>query len=264
MTTIGGGRTSDAGSVTTKAVAVPDTKDMNPALRDKLQELKSLIVRSEPRAAYERYQIGCIIRDVRNDRRKYGVGSVAKLARALARDEDTLYEYADVAETWSSTEVARLLERKSTLGIPLSFSHLIEISRVRRDPEALKVTTARAFDGISVRQLRELVDSYLQPAGAGHAAPNRSLRQLTRLVRLSEGLIDSTRASVEWWSDLRTAHGTPELAALLDRAVAKQEDLRRACEQNVQQLKAEQARVEAELASEREPAQPKQPRRAHA
>jgi hypothetical protein len=231
-------------------------RGMSPELQRVCREVQQLLNRNDARDAYDRYLIGTIIRDVRNQTNTYGEGSVGKIARVVGRDVDTLYEYADVAETWSQTEVTRMLERKTALGVPLSFSHLIELSKVRRDRDLLKMLTERAFGGISARHLRALVEERRRGMAANRATPPVAVSQLQRIVKLSQGLIDAAHAFEHHLFELSGIERTPKLADLLDRALQKQIELRRLCDENIRLLELEQARVDGLPAEDPEPAPP--------
>jgi hypothetical protein len=223
--------------------AVGIERGMSPELQRVCREVQQLLNRNDARDAYDRYLIGSIIRDVRNQTNTYGEGSVGKIARVVGRDVDTLYEYADVAETWSQTEVTRLLERKTALGVPLSFSHLIELSKVRRDRDLLKALTERAFGGISARHLRALVEERRRGLISNRATPPAAVGQLQRIVKLSQGLIEAAHAFEHHLFELNAIERTPKLTDLLQRALQKQTELRRLCDENIRLLELERARM---------------------
>jgi hypothetical protein len=222
-------------------------RGMSPELQRVCREVQQLLNRNDARDAYDRYLIGTIIRDVRNQAHTYGEGSVGKIARVVGRDVDTLYEYADVAETWSQTEVTRLLERKTALGVPLSFSHLIELSKVRRDRDLLKALTERAFGGISARHLRALVEERRRGLVTNRATPPVAVSQLQRIVKLSQGLIEATQAFENHLYELSSVERTPKLVDLLQRTLQKQIELRRLCDENIRLLELEAARICADV-----------------
>jgi hypothetical protein len=65
----------------------------------------------------------------------YGRGAVEKLAKALGRDADTLYDCAHVFVLLENKKLGALAER-SDHGLPLSFSHWVVIANAC--PGALK------------------------------------------------------------------------------------------------------------------------------
>jgi hypothetical protein len=238
-----------ASDATAAQIATSTDKDMPGALRQACEDVKMLLRRNDARDANERYQIGCIIRDVRNDVHKYGEGSVGKIARAVGRDVDTLYQYADVAETWSQIELARLLERKTLHGVPLSFSHLIELSKVRRNRDLLRTLTNRAFDGLSVRHLRALVDQQRRAAAEEPVRPLVPTSRLLQMIKRCSSVIDSARSLDDYLRELSTVESTPALAQLLLKAIETQDELRQLCDANLHRLADAHARVSAELAA---------------
>lgn len=228
------------------ATAVTPERGMCEPLQRACQEVRQLLNRNDARDALDRYQIGCIIREVRNAEHTYGLGGVGKIARAVGRDVDTLYEYGDVAETWSQVEITRLLERKTPLGVPLSFTHLVVLSKVRHDRDLLKAMTDRALSGISARHLRALVDEQRRRGGRerGRAAP---FGRLAQMVKHCQGVIAASRALDDCLGELRAVESTPRLASLLERALESQRELVELCGENLKRLDAEHARVRADL-----------------
>jgi hypothetical protein len=243
--------------VSNASVGADRTLPMAGVLFEACQQVQRVLIRNEPRNAAAKYEIGCIIRDVRSDNGKYGEGSVGKIARAVGRDVDTLYQYADVAETWAQKEFERLIERKTTLGVPLSFSHFIELARVRRNRDLLKVLTERTFQGISVRHLRSLIGEGNKRAAAdGDGDEVTQLAVLTRFGKRLGGLLDAAGLVDETLTGLRQIASSPKLAQLLVRMVDMHTQVQGALEHSLESLAAECRRVQAEVeAAEREAAE---------
>jgi hypothetical protein len=214
---------------------------MSEPLRSACARVVELFRRNDARDAIDRYAIGSVIRDVRDSEHTYGQSSVAKIARAIGRDVDTLYEYADVAETWSEVELQRLLERKTPAGLTLSFTHLVVLSKVRRRRDLLKVLTDRALQGLSARHLRELVNE--QRNARGKSADATSMSRLKQLVTYCDRLLAISQSLEQCLSDLQASESKSELVTLLENAKERHRTLEQIWQQNVDRLEAAQERV---------------------
>jgi hypothetical protein len=215
---------------------------MCPELENACKEVQELISRSDARDAIDRHAIGCIIRDVRDAEHTYGEGAVAKIAHAVGRDADTLYEYANVAETWSHAEIKRLMARKTALGVPLSFSHLVVLSRVRNRPDLLTIMTERALEGVSVRHLRSLTvrERRRKKVEAPVVTFGRSVAVYDRVVSLMRSLEPCLAV-------LGSTAPSERLVSLLERALDANASLKALCRDNAGLLERELARVRARL-----------------
>lgn len=224
-------------------------EEMCPALAEVCGKVRLLFSRNDARDALDRYAIGCIIRDVRDAQHTYGQHSVGKIARAVGRDVDTLYEYADVAETWSEVEVARLLERKTPAGVPLSFTHLVVLSKIRRRRDLLKEMTDRALAGISARHLRAVIEEHR----AKKQEPSKeqaSIAALKRLVACCDRLQAASNSLDETLRNMESVSATAPLAELLKQAQDTHEHLTGLCRQNAVRLEHAHTRMRSDLASE--------------
>ena len=104
-----------------------------------------------------RYAIGAIVADVKAKPEVYGTSAVTSVAAALGEDVPSLYRHAAVAECWSETGVRALLSRKGPSGRSLTWSHVVLLGNLG-SPLARRRLENRALDeGLSVRQLAELV-----------------------------------------------------------------------------------------------------------
>jgi len=215
---------------------------MSEALSQACSRVLMLFGRNEARDALDRYAVGCVIRDVRGAEHTYGQNGVGKIARAIGRDVDTLYEYADVAETWSEVEISRLLQRKTPAGLPLSFTHLVVLSKLRHRRDVLKVLTDRALTGLSARHLRALVDEERRGKNAD-STDGRSLARLKQLVTCTDRLLTLSRSLDEFLSELQSAPPTDKVAELLQQARRAYQTLNQICTENAERLGAERARV---------------------
>jgi hypothetical protein len=216
-------------------------EEISEPLRAACARVVELFRRNDARDATDRYSIGCIIRDVRDAEHTYGQSSVAKIARTIGRDVDTLYEYADVAETWSEVELQRLLERKTPAGLTLSFTHLVVLSKVRRRRDLLKTLTDRALQGISARHLRELVNEQRSPRGK--IADPTAMSRLKQLVTCCDRLLAISQSLEQCLSDLQSSESKSELVTLLDQAKERHRTLEQIWQENASRLEAAHEQV---------------------
>lgn len=215
---------------------------MSPELRRACKQVQELLRSSDGRDALDRHAIGCVIRNVCAQEHTYGQGAVEKIARAVGRDVDTLYQYAHVAEAWSEAEIAQLMERKSTLGVPLSFSHLVALAKVRRNRELFDTMTEHAFTGISVRKLRALIAE--QRRKKDESTP---LVTLARAVSACERALLTLRALDQCLSSVAALPPTPRLASLLQRAIQANASLLECSAESARHLARELQRIRAKL-----------------
>lgn len=84
-------------------------------------------------------------------------GTFATCARALGVSRQTLQPYALVAEQWSADELRTLLaERRTSLGEPISISHLVLLAKLPR-PACDRILERVFSEGLTVRQLRRVL-----------------------------------------------------------------------------------------------------------
>lgn len=125
------------------------------------------------------YDLGSLVARARKGK-AYGTGAVEQLALALDKDDSTLREYEKVATTWSETEFAGLLRRKSMTSLPITMSHLIVIAHeLKRFHE--EYISAVLDDGLSVRGLKARIakrDKLIVPDDAKPASLSQRFRYL--------------------------------------------------------------------------------------
>jgi hypothetical protein len=101
-----------------------------------------------------RYDMGILVRRVRSDLSSdMAALSVAHLARALGVHRSRLDRYAKVAAAVAPRDFGALIRLRTTLGLPLTWSHIERLARVR--DVALRQNLAReATSGqLSIRAL---------------------------------------------------------------------------------------------------------------
>src|ERR1700733_11370886 len=102
--------------------------EKNAALAKVYGRLLTLVAETTRNEAHRRYDIGTLVRQVRDDEQKYGKRSVEALAMLLRFDKSTLHDYANVAATWDAADFKALLKRTNRVGLGLRFSHLVVLA----------------------------------------------------------------------------------------------------------------------------------------
>ncbi len=138
--------------------------NMRDILFEKYEHIHQLLSEHHANEANAKYEIGVHVADVLENANPYGSGAIAKLAEALGPDPTVLRDYARVAQKWSREQFNSLMERRDKRRMPVSFSHLIEISRVADAVERQSWINNVCDEGWSVRQLRHaMVEEANQP-----------------------------------------------------------------------------------------------------
>jgi hypothetical protein len=102
----------------------------DPAFR-RCQDILSLMKIHRGGEAEFRYQVGVVYADLLDNHAEYGRRDAQLFAGAMERHRTTLDDWAGVARTWTPERFKDLMElRYQQKDMPLSFSHLIEISGV--------------------------------------------------------------------------------------------------------------------------------------
>jgi hypothetical protein len=156
------------GSTTSASKKVPKN-GMNADLHEKCEALRGLVTTTDLASLKARREIGKHVLEVEQGADKYGEGAVEKLARALGRDADTLYDCAHVFVLLENKKLGALAERHPVRGTALSFSHWVALVEAdAKDREEL-AREARA-NGWSVRTLKAKVHPERKDAGQDAAA----------------------------------------------------------------------------------------------
>jgi DUF1016 N-terminal domain len=103
---------------------------MSNILFERYERIQPLLDKQRRSDAACKYEIGGHVVEVLANENAYGSGAAEKLAKALEVTRPTFDAYARVARTWTPKQFEALMKRRSQRRKrPLSFSHLIEISR---------------------------------------------------------------------------------------------------------------------------------------
>lgn len=225
------------------------------ALDAKVEEIKQLLSEDASNELARRHRIGLAVLDLK-DGRTYGDRAVERLAKRIGYDKSTLYEYADVAKTWPSEALEKLCARRTTKGMPITFSHLVELAAVASERRVTLLE--RVFEkSLSVRALQELIGDQDNHVGKPKKAISGRAAKVGMQTTDRSGLagwiaeVDAQlEAQARWTSSLpeiRTLPSTAELAQQLTTAIASNEALRAAAAETTKLLEIERQRVATAL-----------------
>jgi hypothetical protein len=128
---------------------------MNDAMLQESNEIRDQIAEVEGNDVLGRYKIACRIRGLR-DAAKYGSGAIQKFAKFIGWSETTAGDYAALATTWPDAEkFAKLAAKPNKNGIPLSWSHFIELMREENGKRRQSLMTKALNEGWTVAKLAE-------------------------------------------------------------------------------------------------------------
>jgi len=153
-----------------------------------VRALMAQVVSDEVRT---RYRIGALLRTVKNASETYGDSAIERLAERLDVGADTLYRCALVAEHWSAEEMRALILRTNRRGEPLSWSHLVALTKVASSATRRKLVERALAEAWSVRQLTEHVAA--ERTAARQAHHGESLDDLSVRAAVAEGVQSASR-----------------------------------------------------------------------
>ncbi|OJH38266.1 DUF1016 N-terminal domain-containing protein [Cystobacter ferrugineus] len=243
--------------------------EMSPELREVYEQLRKLEARAKAHDVLMKYRVGELVREVQGDEGKYGGHAVEMLSAKLGSGfkKDALYGAASVARTWGKSEFSELVRRGDAERPRLSFSHFVELARVKL-PEKREQMFKRALkDGLSVRRLSALIDegagttSEAGQSGAGCTRSSALTRSesavipahrpcaaLTELVSNLEHFLTRCDGLEDQLKPMVSAEPTEALVGVILNAMAKLAKARDLCSRNEELLAAELKHVQHALA----------------
>jgi hypothetical protein len=240
---------------------------MSPPLHARYERILAALLDSVKGYADGRYRIGDEVAAIEAAPEKYGQQAVKLLSTAIGRNEDSLYRYAKVATTWPDKRTFNaLLNRKNVHGVPLSFSHFIELSKVKSDKRRDQLLEEALTQGYPVRELARRIAENIAPReeeASKDAAVDlpKQLAQSLRSIERAAGQLTQLVGA------LQAAPTTPEFITTLEEATTKHQQLRTQIDAGLELLQQELERrragggsIQAASADEPEEAQGRQPR----
>ena len=223
----------------TKARVERSVKRLSPALQArylKLQKLFDEVATSEVKV---RYEIGVIVAEVMAAKDKYGTDAVGALAKALGKNKATLYRAAEVMRTWTKRDLTALLRRKNIHGLPLTWSHLVELSLVDSKDERDELISRALEHGLTVRDIVMMIRKRRMPGARvpltlGERLATSGLRQMVSMAQ-------TLAHKAERWDEdvfvqLRDDALTPDVTELLEQAKAANETMVEVARANIENI----------------------------
>lgn len=103
--------------------------EIPPELRPSCLKIRGLMATRATGDTKVAYQIGAEVFGITKETEKYGRGSVKLLAGELGCTAALLYSYARVAAAWNPEEFKEATKKANAKGLPLTFSHFVELAR---------------------------------------------------------------------------------------------------------------------------------------
>lgn len=130
---------------------------------------------------------GHIISTIKENEAKYGENTVNCLAAIVNRTSRWAYAVAKVADVFPDIEhVRNLLSKpigKDGKGGLMSFSHLVEITRLTTATQQQKFVAMTIKQGLSVRDLSKAISEFLDGKNTGRATPAEALDHVVSIFR---------------------------------------------------------------------------------
>ncbi|TKC98149.1 DUF1016 family protein [Polyangium fumosum] len=199
-------------------------EEMAPELRNRCEKVRKALAKSGPEDARARYQLGELVKDAMADEEKYGKKAVHQIGLSLGYDEKTLYRYSKVAKAWPLDELNELLKQPyPKIGMPLSFSHLLEIAGVEDGRKRRKYVNQVLKEGLPVRELKSRITAESAP---GRKGPESNTVKTLRGMRSAS---KKWLAQVQAWERLLPAPNEapppPELRERYQETLEQQREL---------------------------------------
>jgi len=122
--------------------------------RKAYEEIRGLLDGQEHETSVVWYEVGRIVMKTKAAP-KYGKKAVAKIAKALGREESTLYDAGRVAEKWAPQRFAELANKRGKVrGNRLFWSHFVELAKDMKPKRRDSFIEDILREGWSVRDLK--------------------------------------------------------------------------------------------------------------
>jgi len=152
---------------------------INEELASKIDTIRRLFDDRTSSEASTMYRIGAEVVAIKTDEAKYGTTAVKHLARAVGCSSANLYSYATVAETWGDMEFEERIARVDASRRPLTFSHFIELAKVRDQEQRERLLNVALAKSLSVRALSRAARD--ADSGAPRPASQTAVRSIAPL-----------------------------------------------------------------------------------
>ncbi len=221
-----------------KAVKIAKTDAVLKAeLEPTCEQLRKLFAGVDRSDSIGRYEIGALVRDVKINA-AYGKRGVRSLAADLEIDASVLYAHATVATAWTIPVFKKLAALATAKKNALSFSHWIELAQAGEEHRDGLIKRALQGD-LSVRALKDAVAALKGARTRAQIVSNMFVTTLALAAQQSRW--------TKSFDAIRKMAVTPDLADQLDAAIARNEEARRAWEENGKALEALRQQVAENL-----------------
>jgi hypothetical protein len=154
-----------------------------PALREKIDWIRTTVEEEWRRSIVSRYQIAAAIKEVYDDVNDnngsvYGARAVEAVKKALGWDDGVIYQALRVADAFTPEQIDDMARMRTAGGRPLSVSHVVALAGVEDEGRRRKLLDRTVKEGWTARRL---VNAAALPCGAeSGAARERRGRPLAR------------------------------------------------------------------------------------
>lgn len=175
--------------------------DIRPELKKKCDSINaSLRIELTDHLRF-RYEMGKTIQEILSDRDTYGDRPLHHLERELKIPQSRLCDHVRVVEAFTQEQLDELAKRSVETGVPLSFSHLVELTHIAAESKRKKFIE-RIFDkGLSANQLHDEVFALIGPrrkSGAGRK-PKRATSPMAGYTDLIKTTTKYCKKVTEVW-----------------------------------------------------------------
>jgi hypothetical protein len=137
-------------------------RESPPVLREKLAWITSTLADDWHRSIEIRYQIAVVIRDIfddvtENNGSVYGAKAVQAIKDTFGWDDGVIYRAINVANAFTPEKIEEITQMRLPGGNPLTYSHVVELSRVEDDGQREKFFKQTVKEGWTTRKLANVV-----------------------------------------------------------------------------------------------------------
>jgi hypothetical protein len=138
------------------------------ALREKITWIRDYFEDEWRRSIVGRYQVAAVIREIYDDVADnggavYGAKAVEAIKKAFGWDEGIIYQALHVADTFTLEKIQTIAQMRLPGGRPLSYSHVVALSRVEDERHREKLLKQVLREGWTARKLTNSVDRAASP-----------------------------------------------------------------------------------------------------
>jgi hypothetical protein len=142
-----------------------------PLLREKVEWIRSSFEEEWRRSITFRYQAAVLIKEIyddvnQNNGATYGAKAVQAIKLSFGWDDGVIYQALHVAEAFTPEQIQEVAQMRSPEGKPVSFSHVVALSRVEDDGKRQKLLCQAVREAWTSKKLANAVEmSSVPPSG---------------------------------------------------------------------------------------------------